>query len=124
MKSKLLNICILFLCFFSISAIEVSTVEELNKALDKARASQTIGIKPGVYDFSTYERRNSFSLSADGEELSPITFTAQNPYNPPILTGPNLKDGYILHIVGDYWVLNNIKIVYGGKGIVLEKCKL
>ena len=120
MQSKLLNICTLFLCFFSVSTIEVSTVEELHKALDKARAGQTIEIRPGVYDFSTYERRNSFSLSADGEELSPITLTAQNPYNPPILTGPNLKDGYILNIVGNYWVLNNIKIVYGGKGIVLE----
>ena len=62
----------------------------------------------------------SFVLSADGAKLSPITLTAQDPDNPPILTGPNLTEGYILHILGDYWVLNNIKIVYGGKGIVLE----
>ena len=51
MKEKLLiNIYIFFFCILSIISIDVSTVEELHKALGKARAGQTISISPGVYD--------------------------------------------------------------------------
>ena len=37
MQEKTLNICILFFCFLSIIAVDISTVEELHKALAKAK---------------------------------------------------------------------------------------
>ena len=116
MKVKLLNIYILFFCFLSILTIDVSTVEELHKALAKAKAGQTISIAPGEYDYSTYERKIRFELSADGTESSPITITAQDPANPPLLRGPELTNT-VLYITGDYWVVDNIKISNSLKGI-------
>ena len=48
MKVKLLNIYIIYFCFLSITSIDVSTVEELHKALAKARAGQIILIASGI----------------------------------------------------------------------------
>ena len=116
MKVKLLNIYILFFCFLSILTIDVSTVEELHKALARAKAGQTISIAPGEYDYSTYERKIRYELSADGTESSPITIIAQDPANPPLLRGPELTNT-VLYITGDYWVVDNIKISNSLKGI-------
>ena len=120
MKAKLLIIYLLFICFISINLITVSTVEDLVKALGKARAGQIIAIAPGVYDFSEYERKSEFSLYSSGTKSSPITLTAQDPDNPPLLKAPTIKDGFIIHIKGDYWVIENIRIGYGGQAIVLD----
>ena len=37
MQEKTLNICILFFCFLSIIAVDISTVGELHKELTKAK---------------------------------------------------------------------------------------
>ena len=100
--------------------IEVTSVEELHKALAKAKAGHTIQIYPGIYDFSTYQRSSKFYGAADGSQISPITLTAKDPNNPPLLTGPNLEHNYILHITGDYWIIENIRVGYSQKGIVLD----
>lgn len=120
MQAKLLSIYILFLCIFSITAIDVSTVEELHKALAKAKAGQVISIAPGEYDYSTYEKKTSFQLSASGASSRPITLTAQDPENPPVLLGPNIKYDNVLEVKGDYWVIDNIKIANSGNGIKLD----
>ena len=56
MQEKLFNVFILFFCFHSttatVIAIDVSIVEELHKALTKARAGQTISIAPREYDYT------------------------------------------------------------------------
>ena len=120
MEGKLLIIYLLFIGFISIKSIDVSTVEELVKALGKARAGQIIAIAPGIYDFSESENKSEFFLDSSGTKSSPITLTAQDPDNPPLLKAPNLRDNFILHIRGDYWVIENIRIGYGGQAIVLD----
>ena len=102
------------------SIIEVSTTEELHKAMSKVKAGQIISIAPGIYDFSTYERATKFYSKVDGTKASPITLTAKDINNPPILLGPILNDNYVLHITGDYWIIENIKLAYAQKGIVLD----
>ena len=120
MKSKFI-IYLLIKCFISIKAIDVSTVEELHKALDKAKAGQVIAIAPGVYDYSTYdEKLDQFKLSKDGTELNPITLRAKDPEDPPLLRGPTPKDGTILHITGNYWIVENIRIGYCHRAIVIR----
>ena len=119
---------IIYLLFFAFlicksnqaSIIEVKTVEELHKALSKAKAGQIIGIAPGIYDFSLYQRASKFYGTADGTKSSPITLTALDPNNPPLLVGPTLNDNYVLHITGDYWIIEHLKIAYAQKGIVLD----
>ena len=49
-------ICILILIQTNQINIEVTSVEELHKALSKAKAGHIIQIYPGIYDFSQYER--------------------------------------------------------------------
>ena len=120
MQVKTLNICILFFCFLSIIAMDISTVEELHRALAKAKPGLIISIAPGEYDFSTYEGMNKYHLDASGNETHPITIVAQDPVNPPILRGPSMVNNFILHITGDYWVIDNIKLAFGSKAIVLE----
>ena len=73
-----------------------------------------------MYDYSTYERKIQYALYTDGTKSSPITLTSGDPDNPPILRVPSIKDGFILHITGSYWIIDNNKIAYGGKAIVLE----
>ena len=119
MQAKLI-VYLLIICFISIKTVEVSTVEELVKALGKARAGQVISIAPGVYDFSEYEKKLEFSLESSGTKSSPITLTAQDPDNPPLLRAPSIKDNYIMHIKGDYWVIENIRITCGQTGMVLD----
>ena len=120
MKIKLLNIYIIFFCFLSITSIDVSTVEELHKALAKARAGQIILIAPGIYDYNEYENHYKFELNASGTKSSPITLTAQDPEDPPILKGPNIANDIVLHIKGSYWVIDNIKLENSGRGIVID----
>ena len=120
MKVKLLNIYILFICFLSIIAVDVSTVEELHKALARAKAGQTISIAPGEYDYSTYERKIRFDAGADGTKSSPITITALDPDNPPLLRGPDVTGHTVLHITGNYWVIDNIKLAFSHKAIDID----
>ena len=119
MQAKLI-VYLLIICFISVKTVEVSTVEELVKALGKARAGQVIAIAPGVYDFSEYEKKSEFTLESSGTKSSPITLTAQDPDNQPILKAPSIKDNFIMHIKGDYWVIENIKITCGTSAMVLD----
>ena len=120
MQAKLLNIYILFFCFFAITTVDVSTVEELYKALGKAKAGQIIAIAPGEYDVSTLEGKIRYFLDFSGEKTRPITLKAKDPNDPPILRNAGIDNGFVLNIRGDYWVIENIKIAFGSKAIVLE----
>ena len=67
MKEKLISIYILFFCFLSTLAVDVSTLEELNNALKKAKPGQVISIAPGEYNYSEIEGKIRFDLYADGK---------------------------------------------------------
>ena len=121
MKVKLLNIYILFVSFALMLSLDVSTVEELHQALEKVKPGQTIFIAPGVYDYSTYENRTTFKLKAVGTESSPVTLTAQDPINPPLLRGPIIKSSSVLYITGNYWIIENIRLGFSSQAIYFEK---
>lgn len=101
--------------------VEVSTAEELYKAMYNAKPGDIISIKSGKYDYSTYDGAQKFYTEKAGTEDNPITLTAQDPENPPLLHGKNTENGYVLHIKGDYWIIENLKISTSQKGIVLDK---
>ena len=123
-KSISFNLILLFSLYIifpvNLITVEVATVEELHKALLKSKAGNIISIAPGIYDFSTYERSTKFYWEAEGTKNSPITLTAKNKNDPPILKGSTLNNNYVLHITGDYWIIENIKISFSQKGIVLD----
>ena len=90
------------------------------KVLEKARAGQIITIALGIYDLSEIEGKSEFSLDSSGTNSRPITLTAQDPENSPLLRAPTLNNNVIIHIKGDYWVIENIRIGYGGQAMTLD----
>ncbi len=100
--------------------ISVSTIEELFEAARNAQPGDVIEVAPGTYDYTTYWGAQKIDTSAAGTEDAPITMRAADPENPPVLTGTSSESGYVLHIQGDYWILENLHCTNSQKGIVLD----
>ena len=64
----------------------------------------------------------------NGISTKPITVRGASSTNRPILQGPTGDyNGYTMRIVGDYWIIKDLIITEGSKGIVLDKsnyCKI
>lgn len=112
------------LCFMRKALIEaendnsiiVSNIDELSNAVKNAKAGDVIKVAPGIYDVSS----KTISSESDGTENAPITLTALDKNDPPVLTGSTTEHGYVLHILGDYWVLGSLICQNSQKGIVLD----
>lgn len=102
------------------NSIYVSTAEELCRALSDAKAGDIIKVMPGIYNYHDYQNAQKFFSDSDGTAQNPITLTATDKDNPPVLTGINYENGYVLHITGDYWIIDGIKTEKSQKGIVLD----
>ncbi|MGN0585236.1 MAG: glycosyl hydrolase family 8 [Ruminococcus sp.] len=102
------------------SYVDVSTVEELFPAMRNAQPGDVVRLAGGTYDYTTYQGAQKIDTSAEGTEAAPITLTAADKNDPPVITGTNAENGYVIHITGDYWILENLKITTSQKGIVLD----
>ncbi len=100
--------------------VDVSTVEELHLAMKNAKAGDVIRVASGEYDFTAYQGAQKFESSAEGTANAPIRLTAADPENPPVLKGTGTETGYVMHITGDYWIIENLTITTAQKGIVLD----
>lgn len=100
--------------------VDVTTIEELFVAMRNAQPGDVIRVASGIYDYTTYQGAQKIDTSAEGVEDAPITLTAADPKNPPIITGTSAENGYVIQITGDYWILENLKITTSQKGIVLD----
>jgi chitodextrinase len=81
--------------------------------LSNAAAGDVITLAAGV----TFPGK--FVASANGTSANPITIQSDNS-NKAILDGGGTDKNYTLHITGDYWVVQNVKITNAKKGIVLD----
>lgn len=104
----------------TVNYVDVSTVEELFVAMRNALPGDVIRAASGTYDYTTYQGAQKIDTSAAGTADAPITLTAADPENPPVLTGTSSENGYVIQIKGDYWILENLKITTSQKGIVLD----
>lgn len=104
----------------SVNYIDVSTSEELLLAMRNAKPGDVIRIASGIYDYTAYQGAQKFDSSAEGTKDAPIILTAADPDDPPVITGANTEHGYVIHISGDYWILENLKVTTSQKGIVLD----
>ncbi len=102
------------------NVIYVSTIDEIFAAVRNAQPGDVITIAPGTYDYTVYQGAQKIDTAAEGTETAPITLTAADPENPPILTGANMENGYVLQVTGDYWIIENIHFTNSQKGIVLD----
>jgi len=112
-----LSLVLLSLGSFSTTAraasITCSTASCLTSALSNAAAGDVITLAAGV----TFPGK--FVASANGTSANPITIQSDNS-NKAILDGGGTDKNYTLHITGDYWVVQNVKITNAKKGIVLD----
>ena len=112
------------------NSIEVDDVQSLRAALSAASAGDVILLAPGTYapgnstqgdSYGGKNRDAYFMGNADGTENAPIVVKAKDPNNPPILQGARTSDStYILWIRGDYWMLQDLVLEKGGKGLILD----
>ncbi|MBR3269138.1 MAG: right-handed parallel beta-helix repeat-containing protein [Oscillospiraceae bacterium] len=103
-----------------VNAVTVSDIESIFNAVRNAKPGDVIQIAPGTYDYSVYQGAQKIDTKAAGTVGAPITLTAADPANPPVLTGNSTENGYVLHIQGDYWILDNLICTTSQKGIVLD----
>ncbi len=100
--------------------VSVSTIDALFNAMRNALPGDVISVAPGTYDYTVYQGAQKIDTSAEGTADAPITVTAADPENPPILTGTSTENGYVIQIKGDYWILENLVITTSQKGIVFD----
>lgn len=100
--------------------VDVATIDELFDAMRNASPGDIIRVAPGTYDYTTYQGAQKIDTSAEGTAEKPITLTAADPESPPVITGASDENGYVLHIKGDYWIIESLKITTSQKGIVLD----
>lgn len=99
--------------------VTVSDAAELAQAMAQAETGDVIRLEPGVYQVSD-SGAQKFYGTVEGNQQQPITLKAADPADPPVLTGTGTSNGYVMHITGDYWVLEHLLLTNAQKGIVLD----
>ncbi|REK77015.1 cellulose binding domain-containing protein [Paenibacillus paeoniae] len=105
--------------------VTVNTVAEIQYALQHASPGDVIDVAPGTYELSTVStvgiRPAYYYSGANGTAAAPITLQSADPANPAILKGGSISSpGYTLYLTGDHWIVKNMTITHGQKGIVLD----
>ncbi|AXT51607.1 T9SS C-terminal target domain-containing protein [Aquimarina sp. BL5] len=105
--------------------INCNSVDCIRNAMQNAQPGDEIIVAPGTYTatdkFNFGNKATRFGSDKNGTASQPITIRAQNPSNPPILKGTNGDyDGYVMFILGDYWILKDLILEEGSKGLVLD----
>ncbi|SHI86538.1 cellulase family glycosylhydrolase [Aquimarina spongiae] len=105
--------------------IECNSVDCIIAAMKNAQPGDEILVAPGTYTatdkFNFGNKATRFGSDKNGTASKPITLRAKNPSNPPILKGVSgIYDGYVMFILGDYWILKDLILEEGSKGIVFD----
>ena len=104
---------------------ECNTIDCIRNAMETAQAGDEIIIASGTYNFEdkidgAFNRNVYLYGSANGNSANPIVLRGASATNPPVFTGIDYTDGYLLSIEGDYWNIKDIEFKTGSKGIVLD----
>ena len=100
--------------------VDVNDIEGLFTAMRSAKPGDVIRIAPGTYDYTVYQGADKIDTDAAGTAEAPVTLTAADPEDPPVLTGSGTAHGYVLHIQGDYWIIEHLKVTTAQKGVVFD----
>lgn len=107
------------------NSINCNTIACIVDAMINAQPGDEIIIAPGTYSppdkVNVGGKAARFASANDGTAASPITVRAMDSNNPPILKGPDdIYDAYVMHITGDYWILKDLILEEGSKGLVFD----
>ncbi|MFY7964326.1 MAG: hypothetical protein ACOVO1_05470 [Chitinophagaceae bacterium] len=92
--------------------IEVSSSDQLQHALNTAKAGDVIEISNGIY-------MGNFVIptTANGTLEKPITLRGSSKV---ILNGTTINTGYVLHLQASYWIIKGFTITNGLKGLMCD----
>ncbi len=99
------------------------SVADIRFGMANAVAGDEIVITPGTYLATNTAVSGSsayFYGSANGTASNPITIRSQSASNPATLSGNDVGSLTVLRIEGDYWVVKDLKITQGQKGLIFD----
>ncbi|WNJ18183.1 fibronectin type III domain-containing protein [Pontibacter sp. G13] len=100
-----------------------SSVSQIQNALASVGPGDEIVITAGTYVETGVTVSGSSAYyygSANGTASNPITIRSQSASNPATLSGDTESSLTVLRIVGDYWVVKDLKITKGQKGLIFD----
>src|SRR5688572_9836298 len=102
----------------------LDTAAEIQAAMRNAIAGTTILVAPGSYvglrSKSGHSKSHFFS-SRSGTASRPIVLKSCDPLRPAMFLGDGPNDSsYVFRLTGDHWVVEDIVVAKGTKGIVLD----
>lgn len=105
--------------------VYVTTTGELQTALKTAQPGDDIVIAAGTYVGklgvnASGHGSSYFNSDQEGTAENPITVRSEDPRNPALLEGQRLASGNVLRITGDHWVVKDLQVTFGQKGIMLD----
>ncbi len=110
-----------------IRTINCNTVDKILTAMSTAMPGDEIVIASGTYIAPNKVTTSPDKIAArffsdkNGNAANPIIIRAQDPKSLPILKGPSdIYDGYSMRILGDYWIIKDLILESGSKGLVLD----
>lgn len=102
----------------------LNTAAAIQTAMKNAAPGTTILIAAGTYrglQSKSGEGKSHFYSGRSGTESNPIVLKSCDPARPAVLQGDSVSDdSYVLHLTGDHWVIQDVVITTGTKGIVLD----
>ena len=102
----------------------LDTAAEIQAAMRNAVAGSTILVAPGRYvglRSNSGHRKSHFFSSRSGTASRPIVLKSCDPLRPAVFVGDSANDSsYVFRLTGDHWVVEDIVVAQGTKGIVLD----
>ncbi|WP_404433866.1 hypothetical protein LG299_04995 [Microbacterium lacus] len=93
------------------ASVEITTADELEKALQDAEPGDVLNLAPGRYV-------GEFVTTQSGRQGDPITLCGTGE---SVLDGGGIKGGYVLHLDGaTHWVLQGFSVENGQKGVMAD----
>ena len=105
------------------ATFNVSTTSELIDALFNVSPGDEIVLAPGTYENDNVMISGSsayFYAAADGTSSNPITIRSSSSSNKAHMKGDDIGSLTVLRVVGDYWIVKDLKISTGQKGLVFD----
>lgn len=108
----ILSMMLLFVSGNTGKIITVSSDNQLQQALQIAKPGDKIVVKAGIY-FGNF----TIPTTANGTASQPIVLRGEGKV---VLNGGTIIKGYVLHLTANYWVIKNIELTNGLKGLMCD----
>ncbi len=111
----------------ALRTINCSTVDQIVAAMADAKAGDEIIIASGIYNATkkvedAIGKFNYFTSNANGTASNPIILRGASASSRPVLRAAeaNKFGATTMSITGDYWIIKDLQLDFGQKGLILD----